>query len=213
MGIKTSQLDWGKVFDTFGEQEEAQMGGYNPQMVGNPGAPMMPNTPVIGGINSYLPMYQIPKPAPQTNTVDLATQIAIAVKAALTGDVGGNVNVPNQNPVKSLLKNSSKPTFSAGSNPNDAGFAEYQKQKEELKDYEEFLKSLTEDEKENLAYIRDQQKFLISDERLFEIGKSGKSLSLGRLLDRGLLKSESFDGFVEYRITSRGKNTCEYLGI
>ena len=82
-------------------------------------------------------------------------------------------------------------------------------------EYKNFLKSLTDGEINNLRLLKRKSSIVIDRAVLKSVGENGDDIEMDRLEQYGLIKRELIpdDGLIEFRITSKGRQIYEDLGL
>jgi hypothetical protein len=94
--------------------------------------------------------------------------------------------------------------------PEKTGKKKHEEKLKAQKEYEEFLKTITEDEYGNLVYLA-KDRLLISKSQLIAIGESGEELHMERLEKAGCAKRELIDDMIEIHITSFGRKVLREI--
>lgn len=98
--------------------------------------------------------------------------------------------------------------------PEKIGQKRREKRISEEEEWKNFLKSLDEDEINNLIILKNKERILLTKNQLIACGESGEDLKIDRLEKAKLIKREVIpgEGLYEFRITSKGRQVLNNLG-
>ncbi len=132
-------------------------------------------------------------------------------EAIKKGGYQGNPLDGNNIPTKIMSENTTMTdAYNTALYPEKIG---QKKREEKLKaqnEYEEFVKSITEDEYNNL-FILNKDRVLMSKDQLIAMAEEGEDLGIDRLEKTECVKREKVDDFIEFRITGKGKKIFNEL--
>ena len=99
--------------------------------------------------------------------------------------------------------------------PEKAGARIREQKAKKEKEYRDFLKSLTDGEINNLRLLKRKSPIVIDRAILKSCGENGDDIEMDRLEQYSLVKRELIpdDGLIEFRITSKGRQIYEDLGL